>query len=123
MALLSLAVIGMLASPVPAQDCVATGAVPVTLVAQVVDELWLPLPGARVTIHEHGKTPSSACATADAAGFVRFSVTKPGTYDVEATMIGFKPARIKKVGVDADPDKSIPHVQVKLKVAAPKDII
>jgi hypothetical protein len=119
---LSLAVIGMLASPRPRQDCVATSALPATLVAQVVDELWLPLPGARVTIHEHGKT-LSICATADAAGFVRFSVTKAGTYDVEATMVGFKTARIKKVGVDAHPDKSVPHVQIKLKVAAPKDVI
>jgi hypothetical protein len=65
----------------------------------------------------------SACATADADGFARFSVTSPGTCDVEATLVGFKPARIKKVGVDADAGKSIPHVQVKLKVAAPKDVI
>jgi len=36
-------------------------------------------------------------------------VPKPGSYNVEASMIGFKTKREKRVYVDADANKSIPH--------------
>jgi hypothetical protein len=50
MVVLTLAMLALFASSAPTQDCVTKADLPITLVAQVVDELWLPLPGARVTI-------------------------------------------------------------------------
>jgi len=114
----------LLVGSAKASDCASTKAgAPTTLVVQVVDELWLPLPGAVVSAQVQGDASQCVTATADAEGIARLAVPKPGSYNVEASMIGFKTKREKRVYVDADANKSIPHVQIKLKVTAGETII
>jgi hypothetical protein len=113
-----------LAGSPKAADCAPSkqGAAP-TLVVQVVDELWLPLPGAVVSARLKGSDASCISATAGSEGIARLAVSQQGSYDIEASMIGFKTKRVKGVGADANASKSIPHVQVKLKVAVAETVI
>jgi hypothetical protein len=112
----------LIGPPALIAECESRSDLPATLVVQVIDELWLPLPGARVVIRERGNALIVACATADGSGFARLTLAKAAVDDVEASMVGFKTKRVKKIAIDADPGKSIPHVQVKLKVAVATDI-
>ena len=108
----------MVGSARPA-DCGPTKAgAPTTLVVQVVDELWLPLPGATVSARLQSDGTGCVKAVADVEGNARLAVPKQGTYTIESSMVGFKTKRLKGVGVDADVSKSVPHVQMKLKVAS-----
>jgi hypothetical protein len=88
-----------------------------------VDELWLPLPGAVVSARLQGEGTECLKAFADAEGVARLAAPKQGSYTIEVTMVGFKTNRVKAVRVDADASKSIPHVQIKLKIASTEVII
>jgi hypothetical protein len=95
---------------------------PATLVVQVVDELWLPLPGAVVSARLQGETECVKAST-DVEGNARLAVSKQGRYAIDSSMVGFRTKRVKGVQVDADASRSVPHVQIKLKVASPDVII
>jgi hypothetical protein len=115
----SLVLLLLLAGPAKASECTSTQAgAPATLVVQVVDELWLPLPGAVVSARLQAKGPQCVKAFADAEGIARLATPKQGRYTIEATMAGFKATRVKAVPVDADASTSVPHVQIKLKIAS-----
>ena len=114
----------LLAGSATASDCAPTKAgAPATLVVQVVDELWLPLPGAVVSARLQGEGKECVKAFADAEGVARLTAPKQGPYTIEATMVGFKAKRVKAIRVDADASKSVPHVQIKLKIASTEVII
>jgi hypothetical protein len=109
--------------PAPVHDCVTKSTALTTLVVQAVDELWLPIPGAVVLARGQGKVRDAFRVTADADGFARFSISTQGAYEVEVSAVGFKTRRVKSVSVEGDPAKSVPNVQVMLKVAGPMEII
>ena len=120
----SLVLLLLLAGSATPSECAATKAgVPATVVVQVVDELWLPLPGAVVSARLQGEGTQCVKAFADAEGIARLTAPKQGAYTIEATMVGFKTKRVKAVQVDADSSKSVPHVQIKLKIASTEVIL
>jgi hypothetical protein len=120
----SLVLLLLLAGSATPSECPSTkvGA-PATVVVQVVDEVWLPLPGAVVSARLQGDATQCVKVFADAEGIARLTVPKQGAYNIEATMVGFKTKRVKAVRVDADTSKSVPHVQIKLKIASTDVII
>ena len=108
-----------LAGSATASECVSTKAgAAATLVVQVVDETWSPLPGALVSARLQGVGTDCVKAFTDNEGIARLTAPKQGPYTVEATMVGFKNKRVKAIRVDADASKSVPHVQIKLKIAS-----
>ncbi len=120
----SVALLLVLAGSAKAAECDTTKAgAPATLVVQVVDELWLPLPGAVVSARLRSDDTGCVKAFTDVEGNARLAVSKKGAYTIESSMVGFKTKRMKGVEVDTDVSKSIPHVQVKLKVASSDVII
>jgi len=121
--MLTVMLLGLALGAQPADCDVKADSLPTTLVVQAVDELWLPLPGALIIVREGKHSPEVARGTTDASGFVHLSITKRGAYEVEVSLVGFKGRRVGKIDVDADPSKLIPYVQVKLKVAVPKEVI
>ena len=103
--------------------CEKTSEGPITLIVEAIDELRLPLPGAAIVVRGPGKSSDCVSATTNAEGIARFSLSKAGHYDVEASLVGFKASRKRRIGVDADRAKSIPHVQIKLNVAVATDVM
>ena len=114
-----LAVVVLSIGPASATHCasIQAGVTP-TLVVQVVDDSWLPLPGAVVRARLRGGSRGE-CMTgvANMDGVVPLRPSSPGLYDLEASMLGFKPKRVRRIRVDADASQSIPRVQIKLKLA------
>lgn len=120
----SLVLLLLLAGSATASECASTKAgAPATLVVQVVDELWLPLPGAVVSARLQGEGTECVKAFADAEGIARLAAPKQGPYTIEAKMVGFKTKRVKAVRADTDASKSVPHVQIKLKIASTEAIL
>ena len=114
----SVALLLLFAGSARGAACEATKAgAPATLVVQVVDELWLPLPGAVVSARLQGGAECVKAFT-DVEGNARLAVSKQGAYAIESSMAGFKTKHVKGVQVDADASKSVPHVQIKLKVTS-----
>ncbi len=115
----SLAVVLLTIGPASATDCarVQAGVTP-TLVVQVVDESWLPLPGAVVTARLRGGSRGK-CMTgaADMDGMVPLNPSRPGLYDLEASLLGFKLKRVRGIRVAADSTTPVPRVQIRLKLA------
>jgi hypothetical protein len=109
-----LALLFLLASAPSGARCEAANAAqPTTLVVEVVDNQWFPLPGATVRATPRGQ---GACltGTANAEGLVKLTPTQ-GFYDLEATLAGFKRQRLKGVWIAGD-GKSVQRVQIKLKL-------
>ena len=116
-----LATIGLLgqlnATPCPPATTAETDA---ALVVQAVDQLWLPLPGAKISAWSSDSGPRHSTTT-DKDGFARF-VVPGGTYKIAVELIGFKPKTVKRVDVTAKPGDSVPHVQVQLRINTPEII-
>src|SRR5258708_21993648 len=108
----SLALAMLLTGSAPAADCAPTKAgTPPTLVVQVMDDLRLPLPGAVVVARLHGEAAECVRSATDAEGGARLAPSRPGSYDVEASMIGFKTKRGRPSRGEADLRKGLPHLQ------------
>lgn len=87
---------------------------PPTIIVQVVDPAWIPVPGARVeTVQE---------ARSDGKGSTQFWLGGDAEYDIEVSSPGFRKARVRAVRVTrAPPSSAFPtaHVQIRLKLAGP----
>jgi hypothetical protein len=90
---------------------------PPALVVQVVDPLWLPLPGAEV----HVTTRRAAVQTqhTGAQGYAQIWVAAEADYDIEAQLVGFKTKRVKAVRLGKRSESSpTAYVQIQLPLAA-----
>jgi len=93
---------------------------PPTLVVQVVDPVWIPLPDSEVTVKPAGGKGASKSAHADENGYARFWVETGVEYTIEAKTHGFNKKTLKHVFI-AKPKPSLPtaHVQIKLQPSGP----
>ena len=93
---------------------------PPTLVVQVVDPVWIPLPDSEVTVKPADGKGASKSAHADENGYARFWVETGVEYTIEAKTHGFNKKTMKHVFI-AKPKQSLPtaHVQIKLQPSGP----
>lgn len=102
--------------------CQASPAVPQSpsLVVQVVDPTWLPVPGAEVTVKPlHGDAQSKSNRTeTDKDGYAKFLVPGDADYSIEVKSYGFKRERMKNMHL-FKPSSSPAYVQLRLRLSGP----
>lgn len=106
--------VGTTPQPIPTEE---QG--PPTLIVEVVDPVWIPLPFSEVTVKPaHGG--ESKTAHADDNGYAKFWVEAGVEYTIEARTEGFNKKILKHVLI-AKPKPSSPtaHVQIKLEPKGP----
>jgi len=93
---------------------------PPTLIVQVVDPVWIPLPEAEVTVKPSSGKGDSKSAHTDANGYAKFWVDTGVDYTVEAKTVNFNKKTLKHVFI-AKPKPASPtaHVQIKLQPSGP----
>jgi hypothetical protein len=94
---------------------------PPSLIVQVVDPVWVPLPGASVSISAKGQ---NCKAYTDLEGNAKFWLGENTEYKAEAELIGFKKKRLKHLYIfpSSNPFHTA-HIQIKLDVAGRAIII
>lgn len=70
---------------------------PINLVVQVVDDLWLPLNDAAVTVSAQTRRAETYRASTDGNGYARFSIPPNVRYSVKVTLWGYKEERIRAI--------------------------
>ena len=93
-----------------------------SLVVQVVDPVWLPVPGAEVTLKPLGGDAQlkSHRTETDKDGYARFFVPSDADYSVEVKLYGFKREQLKCVHLVKTSGSSAPaYVQLKLRLSGP----
>ena len=92
---------------------------PPTLIVEVVDPVWIPLPFSEVTV-KAGHGGESKSVHTDENGSAKFWVKTGEEYTVEAKTEGFTKKTVKHVFI-AKPKPSSPtaHVQIKLEPKGP----
>ncbi len=109
------------ANPNPCQGALTQTQSP-SLIVQVVDPNWIPIPGAKVKakpLEGNGKLKSSQADT-DKDGYAKFSVPGNADYAIEAELYGFKRGRVSPVHLFKASSSSSPaYVQLKLQLAGP----
>ena len=88
---------------------------PPSLIVQVVDPAWDPVPGADVTVKMLNGKAESRVAHTDKDGYAKFWVKGDKDYAIEAKLPGFKTNRLKRVHLF----KHTAHIQLQLKLAGP----
>jgi hypothetical protein len=90
-----------------------------------VDHVWEPLPGAEVVVKERIHTRAVRKAVTDKDGLAHFRLAPADhlqTYDVIASLRGFKKSELKKVSlgpcIDCPPRRAR-HIQLRLRLNAP----
>ena len=105
---------------------------PPTLLVEIVDPVWLTVPGATVTLISRADRKKRYTATTDQDGIARFSVPKNAEYEIEAALTGFKKGRMKSVwlvaGVISESNGQTrptpaPRVQMRLKLSGPSIVV
>lgn len=116
--LLSFATLGTTAQPVTV-PVPATEDGPPTLIVEVVDPVWIPLPDSEVKVKPVNGGESKS-AHADENGNAKFWVEPGAAYTIEAKADNFNPKTLKKVFI-GKPKPSAPtaHVQIKLEPKGP----
>lgn len=104
----------------PAQPTPANDDGPPTLIVQVVDPVWIPLPEADVTVKPSSGKGDSKSAHTDANGYAKFWVETGVDYTIEAKTINFNKKTLRHVFI-AKPKPASPtaHVQIKLQPSGP----
>jgi len=93
---------------------------PPTLIVEVVDPVWIPLPDSEVTVKPASGKGSSKSAHADENGYAKFWVDTGMAYSIEAKTHGFNKKTLKHVFIaKAKPSSPTAHVQIKLKPSGP----
>jgi len=92
-----------------------------SLIVQVVDPVWLPIPGATVTIKPVSGKEKSSTGQTDYDGYAKFWVTGDQDYVVEAKITGFKTKRLKGIYL-YEPTKTTStsetaYIQLRLKLS------
>jgi len=115
-----LALLLLIQAPLPGCEPPPRPAGPPALVVQVVDALWLPIPGARVTVVAASSKAAPTASTTGREGYAEFWLSSVADYSVEAAVAGFKARRIKGVRIAQQSDSSsTAYVQIQLAVAGP----
>jgi hypothetical protein len=111
------------ASPAPGQIS-SNPTEPPSLIVQIVDPVWSPIPGAEVTVRPlSGKAKLSSNYT-DAEGYAKFFVPGDTDYSVEASLHGFKNARLKRIHLSKRSDPSpTSYVQFKMDLSGSRTIM
>jgi hypothetical protein len=93
---------------------------PPTLIVEVVDPVWIPLPDSEVTVKPASGKGSARSAHADDNGYAKFWVATGVEYTIEAKTRGFNKKTLRHVFI-AKPKPSSPtaHVQIKLQPTGP----
>jgi hypothetical protein len=111
----------MQANPNPCQAPPAQTQSP-SLIVQVVDPDWLPIPGAEVTLtplSEDAQLKSNRTET-DKDGYVKFFVPGDADYAIEARLYGFKRESLKHVHLFKAAGSSSPaYLQLRLRLSGP----
>lgn len=110
------------ANPNPCQASPAQTQSP-SLIVQVVDPGWLPIPGAKVTVkllNGKGQSKSSTAYT-DKDGYANFDVRGDADYAIEAEHYGFKRERLSDMhlGETIIGPLTPAYVQLKLRLSGP----
>jgi hypothetical protein len=93
---------------------------PPTLIVQVVDPVWIPLPDSEVTVKPASGKGSSKSAHADDNGYAKFWVDTGFEYTIEAETHGFNKKTLKHVFiVKPKPTSPTAHVQIQLHPIGP----
>lgn len=92
-------------SPKPAQSP--------SLIVQVVDPAWFPIPGAEVKVEPLARGTQSYSTRTDKDGYAKFSVPADADYAIEAESHGFKNARLKRMHL-FKPNATFPTAYVQL---------
>ncbi|MFZ0978664.1 MAG: carboxypeptidase-like regulatory domain-containing protein [Candidatus Acidiferrales bacterium] len=97
-----------------------------SLIVQVVDPDWLPVPGAQVTVEplaSDQKTKSSRTET-DKDGYAKFSVSGDADYAIHVELYGFKRESLEHVHLFKTSSSSVPaYVQLKLRLSGPGTMV
>jgi len=105
--------LGLGHTPTSAQPVAEDG--PPTLIVQVVDPVYIPLPDSDVTVKPASGQGSSKSEHVDQNGYAKFWVA-PGTqYVIEAKSSGFKKKSLKVSIAQPKPATPTAHVQIMLK--------
>jgi hypothetical protein len=98
----------------------ATEEGPPTLIVQVVDPVWIPLPDSEVTVKPSTGKGSSKSARTDDNGYAKFWVDTGVEYAIEAKTHGFNKNVMNHVFIaKAKPSSPTAHVQIKLEPTGP----
>ena len=91
-----------------------------SLIVQLVDPTWDPLPGAEVTVRLLSRKVEPRVAHTDKDGYAKFWVDGDKDYAIEARLPGFKSKRLKR-GHLFKPTTTSPtaYVQLQLKLSGP----
>jgi len=115
----------MQANPNPCQASPAQIQSP-SLIVQVVDPAWLPVPGAEVTLkplRADAQLKSNRTRT-DKEGYAKFFVPGDADYAIEVELYGFKHERLKCVHLFKTSDSPTPaYVQLKLRLTGPGTMV
>ena len=93
--------------PVPTQ--------PASLVVQVVDPNWYPIPDALVTLKPLDAGHDAVSNQTDDEGFAKFYGLTEGDFDIEIKEHGFKDVHLKHVHLFASPTA---YIQLKLSLSS-----
>jgi hypothetical protein len=92
---------------------------PPSLVVQVVDPAWLPVPGAEVSVKPLDAESQSDSKRADKDGCAKFFDLSGADYSIEVKLPGFKNGRLNRVHLPKRTDGS-PTAYVQLQLSLSK---
>ena len=93
---------------------------PPSLIVQIVDPTWLPVPSADVRVIRTGKKAESKFAQTEYDGNAKFWIQGDADYTIEANYPGFKTKRLKHVYL-AKNSSAFPtaYIQIRLQLDRP----
>jgi hypothetical protein len=91
-----------------------------SLVVQLVDPTWDPLPGIEVRVKPLSGKAKSSVGHTDRDGYAKFCIEGDQDYEIEAKSPGFKTKRLKRMHLFR-PTATSPtaYIQLQLKLAGP----
>jgi hypothetical protein len=95
---------------------------PPSLIVQVVDPNWEPIPGAQVMVRRLGEVTQlkSYRSDTDKDGYAKFFVPSDADYDIEASLYGFKRGRVNNIHLFmASGSPTSAYVQLRLRLSGP----
>jgi len=113
MLIVLLLVLGLGRASTPALPAANDG--PPTLIVQLVDPVYIPLPEGEVTVKPSSGQGSSKSEHVDQNGYAKFWVDPGVPYVIEAKCPGFNKKSMKIALAQPKPATPTAHVQIKLK--------
>ncbi len=92
---------------------------PPALVVQVVDPLWLPMPGIHVTVTQAAPGTESRVARTGRQGFAEFWLPRGAEYSIEVHHPSFRKKRIEHVRIGKSEVSPTAYVQLQFELREP----